>query len=146
MEINVEKANVMRISRQPTPLQIMIDQEQLKNVEYFNYFGSMTTNGARCTREIKSRITMEKVPFDKKKRLLNNKLIGHKFKEESSEMVNLDHGMVLKLGHFGKQIKKTWEVLKCDAGKGWRRSFGQMKNEEILHRLKEETNILQMIR
>jgi hypothetical protein len=31
--------------------------------------------------------------------------------------------MVLKLGHFGKYIRNTWEVLKCGAGKGCRRLF-----------------------
>jgi hypothetical protein len=30
--------------------------------------------------------------------------------------------MVLKLGHFGKEIRNTWEVLECGAGKGWRKS------------------------
>jgi hypothetical protein len=35
MEMNVEKTNVMRISRQPSPVTIMIDQNQLDNVEYF---------------------------------------------------------------------------------------------------------------
>jgi hypothetical protein len=25
--------------------------------------------------------------------------------------------MVVRLGHFGKQIRNTWEVLKCGAGK-----------------------------
>jgi hypothetical protein len=32
--------------------------------------------------------------------------------------------MVLKLGHFGKQIRNAWEVLKCGAAEGWRRSAG----------------------
>jgi predicted nucleotidyltransferase len=36
MEMNVEKTKVMRISRQPLPVKIMIDQKQLENVEYFN--------------------------------------------------------------------------------------------------------------
>jgi hypothetical protein len=45
----------------------MIDQKQLENVEYFNYLGSMIKNGARCTREIKSRIVMAKAAFNKKK-------------------------------------------------------------------------------
>jgi len=31
----VEKTKVMRISRQPTPITIMIDQKQLENVECF---------------------------------------------------------------------------------------------------------------
>jgi len=32
--------------------------------------------------------------------------------------------MVLKLGHFGQQIRNTWKVLKCGAGEGWKRSVG----------------------
>jgi hypothetical protein len=35
MEMNVEKTKVMRISRQPFPVKIMIDQKQLENVESF---------------------------------------------------------------------------------------------------------------
>ena len=45
----------------------MIGQKQLENVECFNYLGSMLTNDGRCTREIKSRIAMAKVAFNKKK-------------------------------------------------------------------------------
>jgi hypothetical protein len=29
--------------------------------------------------------------------------------------------MVLKRGHFGKQIRNTWKVLKGDVGEEWRR-------------------------
>jgi hypothetical protein len=63
MEMNVEKAKVMRISRQTSPIQIVIDQKQLENLEYFNYLGSMITNDVRCTHEIKSRIAMAKAAF-----------------------------------------------------------------------------------
>jgi hypothetical protein len=35
MEMNVEKTKVIRISRQPSTVQIMIDEKQLENVEYF---------------------------------------------------------------------------------------------------------------
>jgi hypothetical protein len=55
-------------------MKIMIDQKQLENVVYFNYLGSMITNDARCTREIKSRIAMAKTAFNKKKNLFNSKL------------------------------------------------------------------------
>ena len=41
MEMNVEKTKVMRISRQPFPVKIMIDQKQLENVESFKYLGSI---------------------------------------------------------------------------------------------------------
>jgi len=37
MEMNVEKTKVMRISRQPSQLTIMIDQKQLENMECFKY-------------------------------------------------------------------------------------------------------------
>jgi hypothetical protein len=44
----------------------MIDEKQLENVEYLNYFDSMMTNDARCTREIKCSIAMAKTAFNKK--------------------------------------------------------------------------------
>jgi hypothetical protein len=74
MEMNVGKTKVMKISRQPATMKIMIDDEQLENVEYFNYLDSITTNDASCTREIKSRIAMSKAAFNKKKNLFTSKL------------------------------------------------------------------------
>ena len=44
MEKNVKGTKVMRISRQPSPVTIMIDQKQLENMECFKYFGSILTN------------------------------------------------------------------------------------------------------
>ena len=56
----------MRISRQPFPVKIMIDQKQLQNVECFKYLGSILTSDGRCTCEIKSRIAMAKAAFNKR--------------------------------------------------------------------------------
>jgi len=42
-----KKTKVMRISRQPSPIQIITDQKQVQNVECFNYLGSTKTNDAR---------------------------------------------------------------------------------------------------
>ena len=70
MEMNVEKTKVIRISRQPSPVTITIDQKQLENVKCFKYLGIMLTEDGRCTCEIKSRITMAKAAFNKKKRPL----------------------------------------------------------------------------
>jgi hypothetical protein len=50
----------MGISRQPSPVQVMIDQKQLQNMEYFKCLGRMITNDARCTCEMKTRISMAK--------------------------------------------------------------------------------------
>jgi len=49
--------------RQPSP-------SQLENVEYFRYFGSMISSKERCTREIKSRISVAKAAFNKKRKKL----------------------------------------------------------------------------
>jgi hypothetical protein len=43
MEMNMAKTQVMKISRKPSPIHIMIDQKPLQNVEYFNCLGSMIT-------------------------------------------------------------------------------------------------------
>jgi hypothetical protein len=59
---------------QPSPMKIMMDQNQPQNVEYFKYLCSMITNDARCTRGIKSRISMARTVFSKKHALLTRKL------------------------------------------------------------------------
>jgi hypothetical protein len=74
IETNVEKTKVMRISRQPFSVKIMIDQKQLENVESFKYLGSMLTNDGRWTCEIKSRIANGKAAFNKKTALFTSTL------------------------------------------------------------------------
>jgi len=74
--MNVEKAKVMTISRQPSPVQIMIHQKQLENVEHLNYLGSMITNDARCTWEIKYKISMANAALNKKKKTLFTSKLG----------------------------------------------------------------------
>jgi len=74
MEMNMEKSKVMRISRQPLSVKIMIDQKQLENVEPFKYFGSILTNDGRCTCEIKCMITMAKATFNNKRILFTSTL------------------------------------------------------------------------
>jgi hypothetical protein len=39
MEKNVKKFKVLRISSQPSPIQVMVDQKQPENVECFRYLG-----------------------------------------------------------------------------------------------------------
>jgi hypothetical protein len=64
----------MRISRQPLPVKIIIDQKQLENVESFKYLGSILTNDGRCTCEIKCTIATAKAAFNKKRTLFNSTL------------------------------------------------------------------------
>jgi hypothetical protein len=59
VKMNVEENKVMRITRQPSSVQIMIGQKQLETVEYLKYLGSLITNDARCTLEIKARMSWQ---------------------------------------------------------------------------------------
>jgi hypothetical protein len=48
------------ISRQPFSVQILIDQKQLENLEYFNYLGTMTASDSRYRRKIYTELPWEK--------------------------------------------------------------------------------------
>jgi hypothetical protein len=74
MQMNVKKTEVMRISRQPSPVKIMIDQNQLENVESFKYFDNILTNDGRCTCKIKCSFAIAKAAFNKKRILFTSTL------------------------------------------------------------------------
>ena len=93
MGANVRKSKVKRISQEPSPVEIMIYQKQLKSVEYLNYSRSMITNDVRCTRVIKSRIATAKAAFSRKKDSLHLQT-GFEFKEEFSEMLHLERNIL----------------------------------------------------
>jgi hypothetical protein len=63
IEKNVANSKVIKISWQPSPMQIMVDQNQPENMEYFSYCDSMIMNDARCACEIKSRIAVANAAF-----------------------------------------------------------------------------------
>ena len=67
---------------------------------------------------------MEKAAFSKKKTLFTSKLDLNLRKKLIKCYIWSMACMVLKLGHFGQQIRNTWKVLKCGAGEGWGRSVG----------------------
>jgi hypothetical protein len=90
MEMNGEKPKVIRISRQPSPVHIIIDKKQPKNVEYLKYLGNMVTNDARRTREFKFRIEIQK-----QHSIINSPAIGLLLKEETYEGLRLEHDFVL---------------------------------------------------
>jgi hypothetical protein len=92
--------------------------KQLKNVEYFNDMGSTITNDARCTREIKARIMMQKQETF-------HQQTGPTFEEETGEVLHLEN--------IALYCAETWTLRKVD-GKSlenfemrcWRRSVGRI--------------------
>jgi len=61
-----KRTKAMRLTKQPSPQQIMIDQKEPVNVECFNCFSTIITNDARSTHEMKSPIAMAKGTLIKK--------------------------------------------------------------------------------
>jgi hypothetical protein len=68
-----KKQKGMRISRQPLPIKIIIDQKT-GECGTLKYTGSMLTNDERCTCEIKSRIAMAIAALKKKGALFTGKM------------------------------------------------------------------------
>ena len=79
----------------------MKGKKQLENEEYFYYLGSMITNYARCTPEIKSRIAAAEAAFNEKA-LFTCKLNVTERNKLLKWYIWAWLCMVLKLGEFGK--------------------------------------------
>jgi hypothetical protein len=95
----------------------------MENVEYFSCLGSMLTNDARGTREIKSGIVMAKAAV-KKKNLFTCKLDLNLRKKLVKCYIWSIAFYVAETWTLRKVDQKYLEVLKCGAGEEWRRSAG----------------------
>jgi len=107
--MNVGNTKAMRISRQSSRIQIVINQRQVGNVECFSYLGFMI-NDSRCTREVKSKIAMAKGAFNKKKTF--HRQVGFKSREESGKVLVKCYTLNIALcgtetWHFGKQNRNN---------------------------------------
>src|SRR6218665_921721 len=70
MKINTKKTKVMRVSKgSESAMKIIVAGEIIEQVKEFCYLGSMISNYARCHREIRRRIAMEKEAFPRRKEL-----------------------------------------------------------------------------
>jgi hypothetical protein len=148
MEMNVKKTKVMRISRQPFPVKIMIDQKQLENVESFKYLDSILTNEVRCTCEIKCRIAMAKAAFNKKRALFFTSTLDLELRKK------LVKCYIWSIALYGAETWTLWAVyqkhLESFEMWCWRRTekiswTDHVRNEEVLLTVKEQRNILHEI-
>jgi hypothetical protein len=111
--------------------------------DVFNAF-----NDARCAREIEYRIVKAKAAFNRKKTLFNSKLDLNLRKKLvkcyiwNTALCGVETWTLLKVGRKYLESFEIW----C-----WRRMekiswTDHMGNEEVLHRMKEERNILHIIK
>jgi hypothetical protein len=142
------KTKLMRISRQPTPVKIMIDQRQIENVESFKYLDSILTDDVRCTCEIKCWIAMGKTAFNKKRNLFTRTLdleLGKKLVKCYIWSIALYGAETSTLRAVDQKHLESFEMW-C-----WRRMekiswTDHVRIEEVLLRVKEQRNILHEIR
>jgi len=73
MEMNMEEKKCYKTLKTTISVQIVIDQEQGKNLGPLNYLRRLVTNDEKYKREIKSRVAMAKAAFNKRNGF-NNKL------------------------------------------------------------------------
>ena len=143
--MGVEKTAVMDISKQPCPIQIMIDKKKNGMCGKFQLFGQHGNNDARCIRKIKSRITIIKVAFTKKKDLQTSKLgLNIKNKTEKyyirsiasydAETVTL---RIVDQSHVESLEMQCWRRIEKIHG------TDLMRNAEVLQRVKKERSMLQ---
>lgn len=79
---------VKKISRQPSTLQVMRNKTQLKIVQYFKYLGSVITNYARSTRQIKSMFITVNATLNKETVFASK--LNLQFNKETSKMLHLE--------------------------------------------------------
>ena len=147
IEINVGKINVIRISREPPQLQIMTDEKQVNNVEYFKCLGSMI-NDSRHTRDIETRITMEKAAFNRKKTLFTSKLdlnLRKKLVKCYIWSIALHGAETWTLRKIHQKYLESFEMW-C-----WTRMekiswTDRVRNGEVLRQVKDERDVLHAIK
>jgi hypothetical protein len=142
----------MGISRQPSPIQTTIDQQQPKNEERSNYLGSIATNGAWGTCEMKSRTVTSHTALNKKKNFFRQQ-IGFKLKEETGKVLHLEHNFVwcwnLDTSVSRSGIPgKFWDVVLQKDGEDkldrscekWRSITKVKKEMNVLHTIRRNAN------
>jgi hypothetical protein len=117
-------------------------------MEYFKYFGGITRDVGRFTREIGSRVAMSKVTFNRKKTLFTSKLDLHLRKKLVKYYIWIIAlcGAVTWTVWKGHQKRMESFEMWC-----WRKMekiswTDCVKNEKVSRRVKEERNILHRVK
>ena len=79
IDMNVANTKIIVTKKQPSPIEIMIDQRQPENVDCCSYLGSVIANVARCTCDMKYRISHDKIIIRQEEYYFDQQ-IGLKFK------------------------------------------------------------------
>jgi len=124
----------------------MMDQKQVENVDYFNYWGSMTSDRGG-TREIKSRIARGKVACNKNSIFFTCQLDVNLRKK-------LVKCYIRNIALYGAETRTLQKICRKNLGSFemcWRRTekiswTNRVRNEEVLHMVNDERHVLHTIK
>jgi exonuclease III len=148
MKINVKKTKTMVVSRTGGGhVHILVDGQVVEQVKKFKYLGSMITEEGRSIDDVKIRIAMAKVAFNKRKELLTKNMS----KAVKKKMVK---ALVWPVALYGCE---TWTMKKEERDRlnafemwVWRRMEkiswkDRVTNEQVLSRVGEERSLVESI-
>ena len=149
MKINLNKTKVMKISKQGTGnLDIQIRGKRLEQVQRFRYLGSIIQADGGNGEEIKARLAMGRLAFQKRKELLSKGL-------ETKIKNRIIKSFVWSIAVYACE---TWTLKENDRKRIeafemwiWRRSQSiswrdRITNEEVLNRVGEDRQLLKNIK
>lgn len=149
MKINAGKTKVMKIGKIEGRIQLTLEGKQLEQVESFRYLGGIFKSNGSCKEEIRSRIGMGKIAFEKVKDILTAKKIPLKLRKRFAKCYVWS--VVLYGGETWTMRKSEERYLESFEMWLWRRIEGikwqdKIRNEEVLNRVGEERQILRTVK
>ena len=150
MKINSTKTKILVCARDPkVKADVYIGNQKLEQVEEMVYLGSKITSDGKNVHEIKQRITLAKIAFSKKQKLLTSKKIHLNIKKR------LIKTYVWSVATYGCE---TWVINDTEKKKleafemwCWRRMekisrIQRKTNEEVFRTVEEKRTLIDVIR
>ena len=148
MKINIKDTKVMRLSKQSGGnVNIVLNEERIKQIAQFCYFGSLITDNGSCRKEIRARIVMAKTAFNRRKELLTR---GSKRNAKKRIIKSVVWSILL----YGSEtwLIKMEDIRRIEAFEMWiwkrmeRVSWEERKtNEDVLIMVDEKRELLNRI-
>jgi hypothetical protein len=114
----------MKIGKKERRINLTLKGQRLEQVENFRYLEGLIKSNGSCTEEIRSRIGMGKIAFEKVKDLLTTRRIPLKLRKRFAKCY------VWSVVLYGAETwtRNIWRASRCGCGEGWKESSGQIES------------------